>query len=261
MPTVAACQLAPTDLDPDANATAVVDRLRGLPDRTDLAVFPEYALTGFAPDERVRDAAVPLEGGPVDRVAEAVAETGTATALGLLEDGSPPRNTLLYLGPDGRRVPYRKRQLWGVERDLLAPGSERVVVDTPLGRAGLVTCYDLNVVAYSAAFAREGVDCLLVAGAWPAAHARNWELLVRARALDGVRWVVAAGRTGERTVPGSEPAEYAGQSRVVRPDGSVAAGANVRPEDVVVDVDPDRLARERALIPVLEAEAGEGPAE
>jgi predicted amidohydrolase len=77
----------------------------------------------------------------------------------------------------------------------LTPGGDRVVVETPVGRAGLVTCYDLNFVAESAAFADEHVDALLATGAWPAAHGDNWRLLVRARALDGVRWVVAAGRT------------------------------------------------------------------
>jgi len=35
-------------------------------------------------------------------------------------------------------------------------------------------------------------------GAWPGAYSENWTLLVRARALDGVRWTVGAGRTGRR---------------------------------------------------------------
>ncbi|MFB6111900.1 MAG: carbon-nitrogen hydrolase family protein [Halobacteriaceae archaeon] len=252
MSTVAACQFEPSDLDPPANAAAIEERLEALADRVDLAVFPEYALTGYVGDERVQEVALARDSRPVERVAATAQRTGTDTVVGLIEADSGYRNTMLYLGADGRRVGYYKRELWGSERGLLTPGTEPVIVDTPLGRAGLMTCYDLNVVEYSAAFARQRVDALLVAGAWPASHSRNWELLVRARALDGVRWVVAAGRTGTRDLSAAEPTEYAGQSRIVRPDGSIAAGANRRPDDVVVDIDPATLRRERAFIPVLD---------
>lgn len=252
MPTVAACQFDPIDLDATANASAIADRIRALPAATALAVFPEYALTGFIPDERVQEAAISLDGEALATVRQAARTTDTAVVVGLLAAGDPPTNELCYIDTEGTQTSYRKRELWGAEADLLAAGEEPVIVETPLGRTGLMTCYDLNVVAHSAAFTRERVDALAVAGAWPASHARNWELLVRARALDGVRWVIAAGRTGERTVAGVEKAEYAGQSRIVRPDGSVAAGANWRETDVIHDIDPDALTRERAFIPVLD---------
>jgi len=297
MVTVAACQLALADLDPDANLARVADRLAALPDETELAVFPEHTLTGFVGDDRIRDAALRRDGDHVTRVAalaeqheldllvgfveradrrsaERASDERTRSVRGIRErerietgveeerPASPTEipasdretqlyNTVAYLGADGSRAFYRKRHLWGGEEDVLSPGDERVVVESPLGRAGLVTCYDLNFVAESAAFTQERVDALLVAGAWPGSYAQNWKLLVRARALDGVRWVVGAGRTGRREIPGARVTEYAGQSRVIRPDGAVHSALNRGERNLVADLDPGLLEEQREFIPVL----------
>jgi predicted amidohydrolase len=266
MPTVAVPQVPVTDLDPAANLARVEDRLSGLPDRVDVACFPEYALTGFVADDRLRDVALAPDGSPLDRLADAATAADTAVLAGYVErrpdgggdggDGDRARETLhnaaVYVRPDGERVTYRKRHLWGGERDLLTPGTEQCVFESPFGRTAVLTCYDLNFVAESAALTDQRVDCLLVPGAWPAAHSDNWRLLLRARALDGVRWVVGAGRTGRRDVPGTEPVQYAGRSTVVRPDGAVAAALNRDERDLLWDLDPDLLAEQRAFVPVLD---------
>ncbi|QDX41009.1 carbon-nitrogen hydrolase family protein [Salarchaeum sp. JOR-1] len=252
MVTVAACQLALSDLDPDANLAAITDRLRGLPDDTRVAVFPEYALTGFVADDRIESVALDRESDRLARLDALAREHDTAILAGFVEDASDAYyNTAVYVTPEGDRTYYRKRHLWADEADALAPGDERVVVDSPLGRTGLVTCYDLNFVAESAAFTGDRVDALFVVGAWPAPYAQNWNLLLRARALDGVRWVVGAGRTGRRDLPDAPVTDYAGQSRVIRPDGSVQAALNRRETDLVADIDPDDIAAHREFIPVV----------
>ncbi|WP_240318856.1 carbon-nitrogen hydrolase family protein [Halorussus rarus] len=253
-PTVAACQMAVTDLDVPANVDAVCERVRDLPPAVDVALFPEYALTGFVADGRVREAALSRDGDALARLGDLAADAGCGLLVGFVEEASGCESTcynaVAYLHPDGDRTVYRKRHLWADEREVLAPGRERVTVETPVGTTGLLTCYDLNFVGESAAFAVSEVDALFVVGAWPAAHSQNWKLLLRARALDGVRWVVGAGRTGRKTV--GDPTAYAGRSRVVRPDGSVQAGLNRGERDLVADLDPAVLAECREFIPVFE---------
>ncbi|UPV99777.1 carbon-nitrogen hydrolase family protein [Halorussus gelatinilyticus] len=265
-PTVAACQIAVTDLDVAANLHAVCERVTDLPPEVDVALFPEYALTGFVGDERVRDAAIARDGPEFGRLADLAVATDTALLVGFAEraggdadTGETYYNAVAYLDPraDGdagtgavETTVYRKRHLWGSEEELLEPGDERVTVETPVGTAGLLTCYDLNFVGESAAFAAPEIEALFVVGAWPAAHSQNWKLLLRARALDGVRWVVGAGRTGRKTV--GDPTQYAANSRVVRPDGSVQAGLNCGERDLVADLDPAVLAECREFVPVLD---------
>jgi (R)-amidase len=258
--TVAACQLALSDLDVEANLAAVGSRVRGLPDEVAVALFPEYALTGFVADERVADVALSRDGPEVERLESLARESGTALLAGFVEraaDGERGRearyNTTVYVAPDGARAFYRKRHLWEGEREVLDAGTERVVVDTPVGKTGILTCYDLNFVGDSAAFTRDRVDALFVVGAWPAPYSENWTLLLRARALDGVRWVVGAGRTGRREVPDARAVAYAGRSLVARPDGGVHASLDRREGDLVAELDPDILAAQRDLIGIYDA--------
>ncbi|MFB6073234.1 MAG: nitrilase-related carbon-nitrogen hydrolase [Halobacterium sp.] len=250
-PTVAACQTDLADLDPAANLATVGERLAGLDDRVDVALFPEYALTGFVADDRVHDAALDRDGDELDRLAAYARDYDVAVLAGFVEAADDYYNTTAYVTPDGDRTFYRKRNRWGGEADVLAAGDAAVTVETPVGTTGLVTCYDLNFVDVSAQFARERVDALFAVGAWPGAHSENWRLLLRARALDGVRWVVGCGRTGRRELPDARPVEYAGRSAVVRPDGAVSHALNRDERTLVADLDPDVLAEQREFIPVL----------
>ena len=255
-PTVAACQLVIDDRDVAANLATVESRLAALPEAVDIAVFPEYTLTGFAPDNRVADAARRIDSDAIDRLRDLAAAHGTALVAGFVESaGDDLHNTTAYLAPDGEVTRYRKRHLWGREAEVLTPGDELVTAETPVGTAGILTCYDLNFVADSAALADRNIEALFVCGAWPAAYSENWRLLLRARALDGVRWVVGAGRTGRREAVGGDTADsttdavaYAGRSMVVRPDGGIHAALDRREDDLVAELDPGTLAAHRKFV-------------
>jgi len=254
-PTVAAVQMAIDDLAVERNVDRVRERVTDLPDRVDVAVCPEHALTGFLDDDRLGSVALSRPDA-LDRLVAIATEGNVAVVAGYIEDGGDENlyNATAYV-PSNADDPavYRKRHLWGGERERLAPGDERVVVQTPAGATGLLTCYDLNFVAESAWFTERAVDALFVPGAWPAAHATNWRLLLRARALDGVRWVVGAGRTGrsgdgtERDGDGGET-DYAGTSLVARPDGRVAAALGHEERDLVATLDRSLLERQRELV-------------
>lgn len=250
-PTVAACQMRVDDLDVDANLARVGERIAGVD--ADAALFPELSLTGFVADERIARVAVDRDGPALTRIRELAADGDTAIVVGFAESAETDAvyNTTAYVTPGGATTYYRKRHLWGGEKTVFESGDELVTVDTPAGRTGLVTCYDLNFVADSAAFLEEDVDALFVVGAWPATHGRNWNLLVRARALDGARWVVACGRTGRRKVERARVVEYAGRSLVSRPDGVVAGELAHAPDDLVVELDQSILRRQRELVGVF----------
>jgi len=254
-PTVAACQLAVEDLDPGTNIETARERVADLPDRVDLAVLPELALTGFVPDGRIADAALPRER-VLEEVEPLAAEHDLDIVVGYAEAGADGDDALYnataYVPRNGDPTVYRKRHLWAGERRVLEAGGDLVTVETPLGEAGVLTCYDLNFVQDSAALVREEVEALLVVGAWPGAYSENWTLLVRARALDGVRWAVGASRTGRRDVTDVPPVAYAGRSLVVRPDGGVHRELDRGEFDLVADLDPAVLARQRELVGIFD---------
>ncbi|MFB6251355.1 MAG: carbon-nitrogen hydrolase family protein [Halobellus sp.] len=251
-PTVAACQIDVADLDVAANFTTVERRVRGLPESVAVAVFPEYALTGFVADGRIDDVALARDGTPVERLRRLAAAEDTALLVGFVErKGDSLYNAAAYIETDGATTVYRKRHLWDGERDVLEAGDELVIVETPVGAAGVLTCYDLNFVGDSAALTDERVDALFVLGAWPETYSENWTLLLRARAIDGVRWVVGAGRTGRRET-GDDVIEYAGRSLVVRPDGGIRAALDRRPDDLVIDLDPEAVTVQREFVGIYD---------
>ena len=251
-PTVAACQMAVDDLDVESNLEAVEARLDALPDRVDVACFPEGTLTGFVPDDRIAEAAIEREGPELERLGEAAENADLDVLVGYVEDEDALYNAAAYLRADGGRAVYRKRHLWAGERELLEPGESVVTIETPLGRTGLLTCYDLNFVAESATLVDKRVDALLVVGAWPATHSDNWRLLVRARALDGVRWAVGTGRTGRRDVADAPVTDYAGRSLVARPDGGIRAELDTAERDLVADLEAGVLERQRDLVGIFD---------
>ncbi|ELZ91552.1 hydrolase-like protein [Haloferax mucosum ATCC BAA-1512] len=251
-PTVAVPQLSVSDLDVAQNEETIRARAAELPDDVDIALFPEYALTGFVADSRAYSGAV-SRAHATAFLTDVAADNDFDVLSGFLErDGGSLYNAAAYVRPDGSASVYRKRNLWGGESAVLEPGTEQVIVDTPAGKTGLLTCYDLNFVGDSAAMTDERVDALFVVGAWPAAHSENWRLLCRARALDGVRWLVGANRTGTGTLPGSQEKEYAGRSVVVRPDGATAAALNRGNRDLVWTLDREQVTEQRGFIGSVE---------
>lgn len=253
MPTTAAvCQMSVDDLTVDTNHERVRDRIDSLDDDVALAVFPEYALTGFVPDERIHDAALARDSSPIENLQSLAKERDIGIVVGFAESADDSYyNATAYLDPGGEMTVYRKRHLWDEEERVFTAGYQRVTVDTPFGEAGLLTCYDLNFVEESASITREEITTLLVVGAWPAAYSENWKLLVRARALDGVRWALGANRTGQRDVPDAPVTTFGGRSLVARPDGGIHQALDRQERSLVTELDPEILADQRNLIDIF----------
>ena len=71
----------------------------------------------------------------------------------------------------------------------------------------------------------------------------HWELLTRARALENTCYMVAVGECGPRNI---------GNSLVVDPLGVVIANAAESPALMFAELDPERVAYARRVLPVLE---------
>jgi predicted amidohydrolase len=123
------------------------------------------------------------------------------------------------------------------------------VAATPLGRLGLSVCYDLRFPHLYRALAKAGADVLFV----PAAFTRttgqaHWHVLLRARAIETGAFVVAPSQCGE--APEGKLARY-GHSLIVDPWGGVLADGGEEAGVIVAEIDLDRVAEARRMIPAL----------
>jgi N-carbamoylputrescine amidase len=133
-----------------------------------VAVFPECCLTGYwflrnLTVPQLQALAEPVPDGPSCRRLLALAvRLGITVGAGLLESAGDGDfyNTYAVAMPDGRIVRHRK--LHAFEHPAVRSGDEYTVFDTPHGfRAGLLICYDVNIVENVRIVALRGAEVLL----------------------------------------------------------------------------------------------------
>ncbi|MEU6129103.1 carbon-nitrogen hydrolase family protein [Saccharopolyspora sp. NPDC047091] len=256
---VALCQIVSTP-DPAANLELVADGVRRAAEAgAELAVFPEATMACFGIP--LGPVAEPLDGPWATEVRGLAAESGITVVAGMFTPADDGRvaNTLLVTGP-GVDAHYDKIHLYDAfgfaESRTVAPGAEPLVVDVGGTGIGVTTCYDVRFPGLYAALADRGASVIVTAASWGAGDGKReqWELLVRARALDSTSWVVACGQADPRTA-GIEPSGKAptgiGFSTVATPVGTVHAQLGDAPDVLVAELDPAAVEQARASIPVL----------
>lgn len=219
-----------------------------------LAILPEAASFWFGGD--VREQAEPLDG-PFSNAIRAKAKAcGITVSVGMFEPAGDGRvyNTLLITGPEGETA-YRKVHLFDAfgakESDTVAPGKDYVTTEIAGVRIGFATCFDLRFADQFTALGRQGAELIAVSASWGdgPAKAEQWDLLLRARAMDAQSWLVACGQAW-RPPQGTAPLGI-GRSAVVDPVGMVRAQLPGSVGMLVHDIDLDMVRDIRARIPVL----------
>jgi len=132
------------------------------------------------------------------------------------------------------------------EARTIEPGNQVVVVDSPFGRIGLAICYDLRFPELFRAM--KNVDILVLPAAFTETTGKvHWEILVRARAVENLVYVIAAAQGGYH-VSGRETH---GNSMIVDPWGRILDRLPRGSGVVIADVNPSYQASLRASLPAL----------
>lgn len=176
-----------------------------------------------------------------------------SAAAGRQDDASSPEgifNTALLFDPTGNLVTlYRKIHLFGFdtgEAAMLSSGTELAIADTPLGRTGLATCYDLRFPELFRAFSADGVEAVLVCSSWPLARIGHWRTLVTARAIENQFPVVACNAIGTHN-----GVTLGGESMVVDATGMQLAKAGHDESLLTTSIHPAITRTARTDFPVL----------
>jgi predicted amidohydrolase len=249
--------------DAEANwiqASDLIERAAGYGAR--LIATPENTNFLGPPAEKVR-LAEPLDGPTCGRFADLARRLEIHLLLGSFNERSsePGRchNTSVLFGPDGAVLAtYRKIHLFDVdvsdavryrESDAIAPGDRPVVARTPLGGLGLSICYDLRFGNLYRRLVRDGAEMLCVPAAFTLTTGRDhWEPLLRARAIENQCYVLAPAQFGRHDDPGLR--ESYGHAAIVDPWGQVIASASDCRGLALGEIDLERVARIRKVIPV-----------
>jgi predicted amidohydrolase len=217
----------------------------------DLVLFPELIVTGYLAPEQVAPLAEPIDGPSVRRLAEAADDLGVAMAFGLAELDARRDvryNSLVVIDRRGQVVAvYHKIHLWDQEKQWAEAGTGLPVFEIAGVRCSGWICYDTRFPELARMAALSGADVGLVATAW-LGPVDEWELALRARALDNSIYVAGA------DIINPDPAlRCQGASMIVGPRGHVLARAELEREGIVHAVlKESALEAQRKRVPLLQ---------
>lgn len=274
---VALLQTNPVWGEAGVNCAAAARWLRSLmagksaDERPDLVVLPEMFATGFA---LPLPQALRASEGVLAAMRAMAAESGAVVAgTAATRDGAGRAvNRLWWVRPDGSVSFYDKRHLFGLgdEKRDYAPGAPHEPVELAGWRVMPNICYDLRFPDYcrnrlvrpAPAEVPSGTptappappdphdyayDLAVFPASWPTARIAHWQLLLQARAVENMAYVVGVNRVGAD----ANGLDHGGRSMAVSPKGKVLwQGDGDKAQAVCVSLEWESLAHYRQRFPV-----------
>jgi predicted amidohydrolase len=205
----------------------------------ELIVLPEY-LNAMGLDREAARHRAAEPGGIIEQAREFCRDAAGWLLLPIIEQrGALIYNAAHLFSPSGDTIlRYDKTHLTITERrDLgLTPGDAVPVVDTPLGRIGVMTCYDIYFPEVARLLSLQGADLIIFPSLQRSDTPERCMLMGRVRAIDSTCHLVRASYglpSGEQYAPG----KVYGGSCVIAPDGAVLAEAGLYEGVAIAEVD------------------------
>lgn len=220
-----------------------------------LLVLPECALGGYLDEGGVGldlPPALDPDGPELARLARIAGDMVVCAGYTERGAGGVLHSSAACVSGDGLLGHQRKVHLPPAERFAYTAGDGFAAFDTPVGRVGMMVCYDKLFPEAARALALDGAEIVCSLAAWPVdrldpaprvaadRQTRHFDLCDGLRAVENqVVWVASnqAGRWG--------PLRFLGGAKVVDPDGVVLARTGAREGLAIAQVDPARAIGDR----------------
>jgi predicted amidohydrolase len=222
--------------------------------RADLVMVGELFLTGYMARDAFARLAEPVDGPSVKVVQRMAEEHAAHIVFGMPEREPGTRrlfNSSVIVTPDGRTVAYRKvypANFGPFEEGLyFGRGGELPLVDTKLGKIGLLICYDSFFPELAKAYALKGADLIAIISASPATSKPFFDRILPARAIENALYVLYTNLVGTEL-----NIVFQGGTQAIGPRGEDLGRAKDFAEDTVVaEVDLRDVKTARAFRPTL----------
>lgn len=238
---------------------------------SDLIVFPEASVQGYIPFLEQESIKYYLESAVDLNKDNEFIEEMKAIASGnnqVIVVGTIERDDSLGYGqmfdsafvilPDKTHRVYRKTHLATNEPYFLFHGDSLNIFDTPVGKIGVLICYDKCFCEAAKTLAVKGVEIIIIISAWAytTVGQREKEKLVdhsktifdrydQIRAVENQCVVVVSNQVGMNK---NKTLEFLGSSKIVTPDGKIIGQLDDRPGELTKEIDIiNSLIKERVL--------------
>jgi N-carbamoylputrescine amidase len=211
-------QMVSKTLDKEHNISRTIELLeQAVREKAELIVLPELCTSGynFKSLKEATSVSEPIPNGlTTRRWVEFAEENNVYLVGGVCESaGNSLYNSAVMVGPEGYVGTYRKVHLWHKEKIWFKAGSRFKVFDTPLGKIGVMICYDNFFPETTRILTRIGADVVCQ----PTATQQDFDLLInQVRSVENAIFIGTANLVGkERGI------RFIGQSQIINPQGKI----------------------------------------
>lgn len=192
------------------NRNSFEEKITKIDSEVDLVILPEMFSTGFTMNPK--DVAETMQGETIVWMKSIAKQKNCAiTGSLIITENNQFYNRLLFVFPSGEIQFYDKRHLFSLagEDKIYTAGSQKQIVEYLGWKICLQVCYDLRFPV----FARnvENYDLLLYVANWPKVRINAWDILLKARAVENLSYIIGVNRTGVD----ANNHEYNGHSQVI----------------------------------------------
>ncbi|MFC1930701.1 carbon-nitrogen hydrolase family protein [Chloroflexota bacterium] len=249
---IASVQMNPKLMQNDKNLDCMMNSARKAAEQqAKLIVFPECSLTGyvFTSREEALPFAETIPGPSTEKMAALCREKGVYIVFGLLEKaGDKLFNAQSFVGPGGFIAGYRKNHLpyLGVDRFVNKGNRPIRIHETPIGKVGLIICYDVLFPEGARVMALLGADIIIMSTNFPQGRGEPMNCVARARALENKVYMLSSDRVGTERGFG-----FSGLSTIISDTGQVLSLASADKEEIIyaeVDLETARQ-KHRVFVP------------
>lgn len=235
--------------DVKANLDKAVKMIKEAADnKADIICFPELYHQGYHLEaEELQLLAETQDGEMVKALSKVAKENEIYVIVGYAEadEEIPGRmfNSAILISDEGEVIGnMRKVNAWGQEKLKFREGNDFPVYDTPIGKIGLMICYDVEMPEPARILALKGAEIVFVPVVWSDPAEDRWHIFVPANALFNVYFMAGSNTCGHNTC---------GASMIVHPSGKILAQAGRNEEIIYSDIDLQDVVKERARLPYL----------
>jgi predicted amidohydrolase len=237
-------------------------------DGCQLIVFPEMSLTGFfvhKSGERRRhweEDAEAINGAMIQAICKKTLEFGVYVIVGMAEQDQrayDTYNSLVLVGPEGVIGVTRKLHLPGAEKLYYKKGDIGEVYDTPIGKIGMMICYEVFFPEVSRVLAQRGAEILIAPSSiWKGgsnggvgageSKQRLFEMTPVIRAIENqAHFLLCEASGGQFMGEAFGRWERFGKSKIVNAQGEIVAESTVNEEDIIIgDLTNESLLKSRS---------------
>lgn len=218
----------------------------------EVVIFPEMSDVGYT-TSAITENALSWDSKPFHQIRDIALKNCIFLICGISEKKENDiYNSIAVISPEGKLLDrYRKVHLFShgpvVEGGFISPGSSLTLSTIGGITWGFTICYDLRFPELYRTLFLKGAEVLVSCSAWPAARAKTWDVLSKARAIENEAYFLGANRVGV-----DDGLEFCGRSYIIDPFGDVLSSGSADGEELVIgEIERDTVLSCRSSIPVF----------